>query len=363
MTLSKTFWLILGTSEYQALTQTDALPGVNGATESCQGLAADVRAFGYPTEAVMALCGEKFLRAEVGAQVRSLDGRISSGDTIVVVIEGHGGMDPVNDPGNVYWQPFDGSFLTEPDDAGNAYVFAGITPQTLEAALRKAVPDGTAIVFLTDTARGGTFQGLSLAGPAADDFAGLHSATLAYSPKKGSGQSGLLRRMVNTCLQRDTADGADGYITLSESEMCLPAGAEQSGISLTASTHMSFDGNRPLVWFPPKPAEAIDLTGVKVPQKTSVARSVQRWAGLGVGVASATAGTITYFQAKSILDEVEEQNYVLDPSMKTEVDSYEPLVVTTYVLWGIGALGAASFGTSFLRFQPAPDGFVVSGTF
>ena len=95
----KTYVLVAGSSEYawaQGQSEPVTVPGVEGATTDCQVISTKLIAFGFPTEQVLTFCGDALIKADLFTGIKSLKERMTPGDTLTVVWEGHGGIDQKN---------------------------------------------------------------------------------------------------------------------------------------------------------------------------------------------------------------------------------------------------------------------------
>lgn len=319
-----TFWLLAGSSEYA-----EPVPAALGATADCLGLRDDLLAFGYPAEQVLSFCGTALVKNDIVTAVNGLSGRLSPGDTLVVYWVGHGGVDP-EDPVQKFWHTSDG--LT-------------VGPLIFDSALRRAIPSETNILFLTDTARD--------AGPSAGDFVSVNPRTVVASPLPGIKQPGALREIIRGCLRRNLAMADDNQLSLAEAGTCLGVTSSATPVPMIGGGDWA-SLTTPIIHYPPEP---------KLAQKPLAVKPIARWSGLGLGVVSAVAGGVTYVEARSIYDSAESQNFLVSESMRGDVERYDDLRLATYVLWGVGVAGLATFGGTYLTVTPAPHGLTIQGSF
>lgn len=372
-TASKTYWVVAGTSEYQARERDSSNPlpsppGVEGATEDCREIVSDLTAFGFPVEQVLSYCGDQLIKAEVVGGIKRLKEQMVSGDTLVVVWQGHGGIDQKNDPGQTYWQTYDGSFSVDGDADGASYTFSGLTPKNLEAAIRRFVPEATPVLFLTDSARStAVWQGITLTGPSAEDLSGANPYSVAYSPSKGAGQAGFLPEVVGALLHRQLAFTEDNVISSLELNTIVPIQASMLDVPLSRTSANSVLDNTPLIYYPSLPSIAM----TKMPSR-SVIKPALRYGGIALTAVSAITGGVLYAQASAFATYAEEHDYAIDASRVDDWQAYDGQRIGAYTAFAVAGLGLAVLGTSF--FLPDDDlhpvavtttgnGVVLSGSF
>lgn len=345
MTNPGTYYVVLGSDTYA---NAPGLPGAEGATYDCQAVKNHLtKTLRYPETQVMSLCGPELVRERLFRSLSAfLVHGVPSGSTVVVIWIGHGGTAP---GANIHqWVASDASFSMYPGAqeslANTGYLLNGITPDVLYREMVRVVPVNTNVVFVTDTARGGTYDAggvtLELIGPSAEDFEALGMKNVyALSPTPGkSVPVGLTRQTLITCLNPQTMGLS---VDTREFLGCYAEGMTRVG-GLTIETTGPWNEMNYLFVFPTPPPPVAAKKKVSAPKVTLVV------AGGALVVAGGVQAYRGYTEATALSEDIADGKYGVegDPELDAAVERYNALG-TLQPLWyamGGAGLGAVAVG-------------------
>lgn len=360
MTNPGTYYVVLGSDTY---TNAPGLTGSEGATYDCQAVKNHLtETLRYPASQVMSLCGAELVRERLFRSLSSfLVHGVPSGSTVVVVWIGHGGTAPGTDIR--MWATSDASFSMYPGAqetlANTGYLLNGITPDMLYREVVRVIPVNTSVVFVTDTARGGTYDAggvtLELVGPSAEDFGKLGMKNVyALSPTPGKRVPvGLTRQTLITCLNPRTTG-----ITVDTREFlgCYAEGMTHVG-GLTIEMAGAWSETNDLFVFPAPPPVVVTKKKVSAPKVTLVV------AGGALAVAGGVQAIRGYTEALALGVDITEGEYGVegDPALTAAVERYNALSKAQpwwYAMGGVG-LAAVTVGIILPNGKPASSKVVV----
>jgi hypothetical protein len=367
-----TAWVVAGASSYA---KAPNLPGVEDAEETCQQIVDHLLRVGYPAERVMNSCGPELVRTRFFVRLNEFVAtQVPAGGTLVVIWLGHGGVDPATR--RRVWATTDGSFDLYPGVdatfANSGYASEGITPDLLYGMTQRVMPTNARTVFITDTARGGSFEAkggtISLLGPSAQDFDPM-PGVYALSPTPGkSVPAGITAKALASCIVPSAStDGTPG-LTARELISCYISQMSSNGV--TTQEAGTWEGEL-LITFPARQGEAKQPL---LPGWTP-AKHALTWGGGGMGLGFGVASIVTYSQGLSLNRDISSGVYgrAGDPRLDGAVERYNALgsrmpylIVGTVVGAGamtVGLLLPTKDTTTNLTVMAGPTGFAVAGRF
>jgi hypothetical protein len=362
-----TYFVVVGAQEYK---NAPGLTGTEGGEYDCKVIVDHLHKQGFGDRHVMSACGPELVRDGFFMRLDRFMMDVTTGSTVFVVWIGHGGTDPVT--GYRVFAAVDGSFDLLPwensDVAISSYSMSGVSPGLLYGAMQRIIPADTRVVFVTDVARGGTYQAsrgtILLEGPSAKDFQDMPGA-YALSPTPGkSVPVGLTRQTLMHCIARPLWS-----VVLSARQMleCYADVMTKGGVTVEMAGTWKADDS--LVFFPP-------LAVSPAPSKKPIAKIVLISGGAMVTVVGTTGAIVTFTEARSLGEDIAAGNYGVagDPALTVAVERYNQSAAVLPVWYTATGVGAALTVTGITLPMPhnvpvsaklsvVPGGMMVAGHF
>lgn len=361
-----TTWVVLGTSTFSKA------PNIAGSEDSerqCRAIIEHLTQVGYSSSQVLSLCGTELVRERLFANLGDLANKqVKSGGTLVVVWLGGGGTDPAS--GTRIWSAADASFnaYTGSSDAlGSSYFRSGISPSLLYQYITRFVPTNANVLFLTDSARGGTYAtgsgNIELVGPSAHDFDDFPSVyALSPTPERDVPE-GKTYAAITTCI--NPVRFSVGMITGRELINCYAEAMTGPGLTIDSMGSWSEDA---LIFLPQSQAPV-----PVAKKKVNAAKVALIAAGGAVTVAGGVGALVTYLDARQVVTSVNAGTYGAegDPRLEDAMARYNrdrTLFLASCIAGGVG-LGSVTVGIALPHHDIkatatiTPTGVSVHGTF